>query len=97
MNGGMVLSPLVAAMLVCAFRERVMAPDVDGGIAALASACDVEATEDDWRTAVEQALDAGYLHDPIRLPSGSLQCHWRLELTPLGADVARPLLLEGEV
>jgi hypothetical protein len=32
------------------------------------------------------------IQEPIRLPEGALQCHWHLELTPKGVQVARALL-----
>ena len=31
------------------------------------------------------------IHDPIRLEDQTLQCHWRLELTPAGVGLARTL------
>jgi hypothetical protein len=33
---------------------------------------------------VRDAVAAGLCPDPVRLPPGALQCHWRLELTPRG-------------
>ena len=73
------------------FRQRVTAPDSDAGLARLVASADREATADDWRTAVADALAAGYIHDPVRLPAGALQCHWHLELTPKGVEIARRL------
>lgn len=31
----------------------------------------------------------GLIREPIRLPEGSLQCHWHLELTSAGVNRAR--------
>jgi hypothetical protein len=42
--------------------------------------------------AVAECLREGLIHEPIRLPEGALQCHWHLELTPNGVEVARRLL-----
>ena len=45
--------------------------------------------ESDFRAAVDDALAAGLIYDPVRLSDGDLQCHWRLEVTPKGAASAR--------
>lgn len=37
---------------------------------------------------VQDAVAAGLVRDPVRLPQGALHCHWRLELTPLGRQAA---------
>lgn len=73
------------------FRQRITAPDSDSGLVQLAASSDREASVDDWRMAVADALARGYVHDPVRLPAGALQCHWHLELTPKGAETARRL------
>jgi hypothetical protein len=39
-------------------------------------------------SAVHDALAAGWVHDPVRLPPGALHCHWNLELTPQGWQIA---------
>jgi hypothetical protein len=41
--------------------------------------------------AVTACLHDGLIREPVRLPEGALQCHWHLELTPEGAEVARSL------
>lgn len=41
---------------------------------------------------VADLLRERLIHEPVRLPEGALQCHWRLQLTPTGANVARALL-----
>jgi hypothetical protein len=37
-----------------------------------------------WGMTIAEALRAGYVYDPVQLEQGSLQCQWRLELTPEG-------------
>ncbi|CAH2604929.1 conserved protein of unknown function [Rhodovastum atsumiense] len=44
-----------------------------------------------FHDAVAAAVAADLIRDPIRLPPGGLQCHWRLELTPAGVQRARAL------
>ena len=34
----------------------------------------------------------GLIREPVRLPDGALQCHWRLELTPKGVAAGRALV-----
>jgi hypothetical protein len=45
-----------------------------------------------FHQAVAAAVAAGLIREPVRLPQGSLQCHWRLELTPAGVARARALI-----
>jgi hypothetical protein len=82
-------SPVLETLLRVAFRRRITAPDMDAGIARLAASADRDASPDAWRTAVVEALAAGYIHDPVRLPAGALQCHWHLELTARGVETVR--------
>ena len=84
-------SPLLGPLLLVIFRQRIIAPDSDAGLADLAASTDRAANVEDWRTAVTQALAAGYIHDPVRLVAGALQCHWHLELTPKGVEIVRGL------
>jgi hypothetical protein len=85
---------LTGAILRVALRRGVTAPDADAGIAALAEAARCAAAPEHWHTAVAKALHDGLLYDPVRLPAGALQCHWRLELTPAGVEAARRLPVE---
>ena len=55
-----------------------------------------DVTFDAFRAAVAACLRDGLIRDPIRLPEGALQCHWRLELTSNGVSMARALLQSGE-
>lgn len=80
---------LKPSLLRLAFRRGITAPDADSGIEELAREADVQAPPEAWREAVAEALAAGLIHDPVRLMAGALQCHWRLELTPVGVDAAR--------
>ncbi len=84
-------SPLLGPLLLAIFQQRVTAPDADAGLAQLEANVGCEASVDDWRSAVVDALAAGLVHDPVRLPAGALQCHWHLELTPSGVEAARRL------
>ena len=98
MSSDLHLSPLLGPLLLVIFRQRITAPDSDAGVAHLAASTDRDATADEWRTAVADALAAGLIRDPDRLLAGALQCHWHLELTPNGVETARRLQsAKGEV
>lgn len=91
MSADLATSPLLRPLLLTIFCQRITAPDSDAGLAHLAASADREASVHEWRTAVADALAARYIHDPVRLPAGALQCHWHLELTPNGVETARRL------
>lgn len=98
MSSDLDVSPLLGPLLLVIFHQRVIAPDSDAGLADLAASTDRDATADEWRTAVADALAAGYIHDPVRLLAGALQCHWHLELTPKGIEATRRLrTVKGDV
>ena len=42
--------------------------------------------------ALAACLRDGLIREPVRLPEGALQCHWRLELTPKGVAAGRALV-----
>jgi hypothetical protein len=91
MSNDLNASPLLGPLLLGILRQRITAPDSDAGLAHLAASTDHRANVDEWRTAVADALAARYIHDPVRLLAGALQCHWHLELTPKGVETARRL------
>ncbi len=82
----------VGLLLTTAFRHQVNEPDVQAAgerVAALTGgALDAARLSD----AVAACLRDGLIREPVRLPDGALQCHWHLELTPLGVAAARALL-----
>lgn len=88
MNRRVESASLLNALLLHVFCDRITAPNADAGIERLVARAGRDVNVDAWRAAVSDALTAGYLHDPVRLPEGALQCHWHLELTPLGVEAA---------
>lgn len=82
------------ALLLTLYRAAIIASDADTGLAQLQQA---SAINEDWRATVAEATAAGLVYDPVRLLPGALQCHWRLELTPIGFQAARELLSSGEL
>lgn len=82
---------LVSELLHVAHREHVAAADAEAGIDELGHRARVKAPHDAWRAAIAQALERGLIEDPVRLPPGALQCHWKLQLSTRG------LALVGQV
>jgi hypothetical protein len=88
----------LSRLLIAVFRHRIREPDADAGLDHLVALLGGGAALDEARLAVRNALEAGYIHDPVRLPAGALQCFWHLELTPRGVEAARLLHLSvGDV
>ena len=79
-------------LLTTALRHRISEPNIETGFerftALVADAVDYQAFCD----AVASCVRDGLIHEPIRLPEGALQCHWHLELTPRGVEVARTMI-----
>jgi hypothetical protein len=90
-------SALLGRLLSVIFRQRIIEPDVDAGIARLAASAGKDVPPEAWRAGVTEALWAGYIHDPVRLQVGALQCHWHLELTAKGVETVRRLSPNGYV
>lgn len=90
------VAPLVDVLLL-ELRRRgpIIASDAEAGIRRLADREGSGATHDAWRAAVTAALAAGYVHDPVVLPQGALQCHWRLELAAPGFEAVRHAADQG--
>lgn len=80
----------IARLLLLAFRHRISEPSIEAGYERIrlltAGALDYES----FRGALDACLRDGLIREPVRLPEGALQCHWRLELTPAGVAAARP-------
>ena len=82
---------LEALVLRAAFRHHIREPDFAAGYARFCEMSGVAVSQAEFRNAVARALAAGRIHDPVCLPDGALQCHWRLEVTPMGVDALRAL------
>jgi hypothetical protein len=79
-------------LLTTALRHRISEPNIEASFeqftALVLDAVDYQAFCD----AVASCVRDGLIHEPIRLPEGALQCHWHLELTPRGVEVARTMI-----
>jgi hypothetical protein len=80
----------LALLLLVACRNRVLEPDLGSGLARIGQIIGRTLDAEDV-AALADAVAAGDLHDPVRLPPGALQCHWHLRLTPQGMAKALAL------
>jgi hypothetical protein len=81
-----------ACLLATAFCHVINEPNIEAGYARFAALTAQVVGLDSFCDAVAECLHGGLIQEPIRLPEGSLQCHWHLKLTPAGVAVARQLL-----
>jgi hypothetical protein len=82
----------VALLLTTAFRHVINEPNIEAGYERFAALTNTGVNEDAFRNAVSACVRDGLICEPVRLPEGALQCHWRLELTTGGVTAARALL-----
>ena len=80
---------VVALLLTTSFRHVINEPNIESGYARFNEVAAEPIDETAFRNAVAAALRDKLIREPIRLPEGALQCHWHLELTPKGVELAR--------
>ncbi|MBV8522970.1 MAG: hypothetical protein JOY71_12750 [Acetobacteraceae bacterium] len=78
-----------ALVLSAAYHYAVREATAEAGYERLRKLTGAPADDARWAEAIAACLAAGYVKEPVRLEPGSLQCHWRLELTPEGVAAAR--------
>jgi hypothetical protein len=81
-------------LLLIAFRHRIKEPNFAGGFSRFQEIIGRTIKEDDFRTALGRAVTTGYIYDPVRLETGTLQCLWCLEIAPVGAERIGALINE---
>jgi len=78
-----------ARLLAIAFRHAISEPNIEAGFERIQALAAGTLSYDAFRDALDACLRDGLIREPVRLPEGALQCHWRLELTPAGVSAAR--------
>jgi hypothetical protein len=79
-------------LLITAFRHRINEANIEAGFERFI-ALNAEPVEyEPFCDALAECQRDGLIREPIRLPEGALQCHWHLELTPVGVSKARLVL-----
>ena len=84
-----------AMLLTTALTHRINEPSIDAGFERFAALNGGSADYAAFVDAVSACLRDGLIREPVRLPEGALQCHWKLELTADGVIQARRAL-DGE-
>jgi hypothetical protein len=79
----------VALLVATSFRHVISEPNIEAGYVRFTDVAAEPIDEATFRNAVTTALRDKLIREPIRLPEGALQCHWHLELTPKGVEIAR--------
>lgn len=79
----------VALLLTTSFRHVINEPNIESGYVRFCEAAAEPIDESAFRAAVAAALRGKLIREPVRLPECALQCHWHLELTPKGVEMAR--------
>ncbi len=78
-----------AVLLSVAFRHAVSEPNIEAGFERVRDLAGAPLDYAAFRDAVAECVRQGLIREPVRLPEGALQCHWRLELTTAGVAAAR--------
>jgi hypothetical protein len=79
-------------LLATALRHRISEPNIEAGFERFRTVAQDALGYPAFCDAVAACLREGLIREPVRLPEGALQCHWHLELTAKGVQVARALL-----
>jgi hypothetical protein len=76
-------------LLAVAYRHAINEPNIEAGFERFVALNGAAVGYGAFCDAVAACVRAGLVYEPIRLPEGALQCHWHLELTPVGVEAAR--------
>ena len=79
-------------LLLIAFRRQPREPDAVAGLSRIEAIVRRPVDAAEFAAAISRLLDGGLIHDPVFLPAGALQCHWRLEPTPEGFAAVQALM-----
>jgi hypothetical protein len=85
---------LDALLLLIAFRRQIREPEAAAGHARVEAVVGRPIDAADFAAAIRRLVLEGLIHDPVFLPAGALQCHWRLEPTPEGVAAVQALVQE---
>ena len=81
-------TPILDDLLLEILDQAIIADTMEDGLDTLADRLRTDASRAVLAGVVQDAVAAGLLHDPVRLPPRALHCHWYLELTPRGQQAA---------
>jgi hypothetical protein len=81
-------------LLLIAFRRQIRETDAGAGHARVEAIAGGSIDPADFAAGIRRLVLEGLIHDPVFLPAGALQCHWRLEPTPEGVAAVQVLMQE---
>jgi hypothetical protein len=79
-------------LLLIAFRRQPREANSEAGHGRIEEIVRRPIDAEDFAVAIRRLLEGRLIHDPVLLPAGALQCHWRLEPTPEGFAVVQALM-----
>ena len=79
----------MASLLRAAYRHALTAANADEAFLRVQEVIDTPLDPIAFHAAIAEAHAAGLILEPVVLPEGALQCHWRLQLTPAGVAGVR--------
>jgi hypothetical protein len=82
-------------LLTAACRHAINEPNIEAGFERVRAVAGEPVDYQAFCDAVAACVREGLIREPVRLPEGALQCHWHLELTPKGVEVARTFIRRG--
>ncbi len=71
-------------LLLVAFRHTVRESGIGEALERFEQIAGRPVDEEAFRAAVARLVARDAIADPVRIPTGALQCCWALELTPVG-------------
>jgi hypothetical protein len=77
------------ALLRLVLARPIVVDTMEEGLDVLTQRLGSEVSRAAMAAAVQDVVASGFAYEPVRLPPGALQCHWHLELTPLGQKAAQ--------
>ena len=86
------MNAVTQLLLRTAFENFIAEANAEAGFARIQELNGQAVSDEALHEALADCLRDGLIREPVRLPDGALQCHWRLELTPRGVAAARALL-----
>lgn len=81
-------------LLLVAFRHSITEPNAEAGFECIRAIAGKQLDPSAFHDALASCLREKLIREPVRLPEGSLQCHWHLELTLKGVEAVRALMRE---
>jgi hypothetical protein len=84
-------------LLLVAFRRQIREADSAAGQSRVEAIVGRGIDPVIFAAAMRRLVTGELIHDPVFLPAGALQCHWRLEPTPDGVAAVQAMIAERSI